>query len=331
MKTLPVELNVLFNRTLIALETANKSKFAKGKKTDAKIQQFIATQHDFRTWHDFIKSLKEEELTTKQNLTDKIQSVNKLKVLIAQKELIDDLQAVNPNIIEKTECFDDISKMNYKNEKIIFQQIADQAQPHRIFNLDDKELEKGKLLVDIGYKTLDIHRNKETTSTINMQGKSFIVPNSIIEKLSMEEMFDLFSGCYSSQNVRVINEELGLTKISLDHKTRLLNSCEQALESSEEKEMQQWKKEVTIEICGNKIKVDKFVLNSIFQVYGDNELYLAIDKDGGLWAYDKKPVLTTDCESWTCDDYSNFNAMPITQTNIKNYDWKNSVTLIKNT
>ena len=37
------------------------------------------------------------------------------------------------------------------------------------------------------------------------------------------------------------------------------------------------------------------------------------------------------CESWTCDDYSNFNAMPVTQTSIKNLDWKETITLTKNT
>ena len=58
MKSQPIELEILFKRTLSALENANKSRFSKGKKTDAKIQQFIATQQGFRTWHEFIKSQK---------------------------------------------------------------------------------------------------------------------------------------------------------------------------------------------------------------------------------------------------------------------------------
>jgi hypothetical protein len=92
------------------------------------------------------------------------------------------------------------------------------------------------IVADWGRTTLDTFKVTDNKHKVIMQGKSFIVPDGVKNKLSQEELFDFLGHCVPQADAKELDLQLGLSKISLEHKTRHLISCEKALEESESRD-----------------------------------------------------------------------------------------------
>lgn len=86
----------------------------------------------------------------------------------------------------------------------------------------------------------------------------------------------------------------------------------------------------TVVILGCEVQIKESILKNTFMMFGNECLWVAIDKNGDLMLFDRKPEIHERSGGWSCSDWGEYSAVYVDQYDIEDIDWtKTAVKVFK--